>query len=408
MEYFKKKALCGLFAVLVSNGITADPNLTAEDMEIVRQSKAISEAASSLDLGIAPNPYMKEARQEAQEVFSVIKENNPALFSDTENDPAFNNAGKLLLFVSHSMGDNGLQAALSVAAGQENITMVFRGIPEGERIGKELLKIQKLALKNGVKANIVIDPGLFKKHDVYSVPVQVLTGGNGEEVSRVTGIVDTTWLLTKASAGEYEDFGNIGPTRDISEPDLIEVMKARAGKIDWESKKKAALARFWDKQTFYDLLPAPKDQVRTIDPTVVITQDITTPDGTVVAFAGQKINPLELRPFNQAVIVFDGTNPADIKIAEREFEKLRSQKKVTLITTRFDRVKGWDGYKKLTDKFNAPVFLLTSDIKARFKLRHAPTVITANDHQFIATEHVRPMLSTKNPDVNDGQTRKGG
>ena len=395
MASFKIKIISVLTLISSASFAIGSPNLTAEDMDIVHKSRAISEYAQQnpMEMELSKNPYESKAWDEAKEVLSVVQQNNPQLFGNEPNDPAIQSSNKLLLFVSHSMGDSGLELALASAAGQPDITLVLRGIPEGKTIGKELLKIQKLALQNGTKANVIIDPGLFKKHGVHTVPVQVVTGSDGEQMARVTGMTDPLWLMTRVSAGKLEDFGTVGPTSEISEPDLIEVMKAKARGIDWDKKKEQALARFWDNQTFYPLPPAPKDNIKYVDPTVVVTRDITAPDGTLIAFAGTHINPLDLRPFNQAIIVFDGTNPSDLLFALNEYHRLKDVKKVTLLTTRFDRVKGWDDYRTLTGRFNSPVFLLSKEIKDRFKVEYVPSVITADDKQFIVHEYMRPVIT---------------
>ena len=398
MVSFKNKIVVALTLITGSPIVFSNPNLTAEDMEMVRQSKRISENAQQNPFDLPENPYQSQAWDEARDVFSVIKRNNSQLFNPNQTDPALQSNNKLLLFVSHKMGDSGLKLALASAAGKSEITLVLRGIPEGKSIGKELLKIQKLALQNGTKADVIIDPTLFQKHNVYTVPVQVMTGTDGEQIARVTGITDPLWLMTRVKAGKLEDFGTVGPTSEISEPDLVEVMKAKSRAIDWEKKKEQALARFWDKQTFYSLPSAPKENIKYIDPTVVITRDITAPNGNIIAFAGTRINPLDLRPFNQAIIVFDATNPSDLSKAFDEYQKLKDQKKVTLLTTRFDRVKGWDDYRSLTEMFNAPVFLLSKDIKDRFKVEYVPSVITADDKQFIVHEHMRPAIPAKKID----------
>nr|MBG9386379.1 conjugal transfer protein TraW [Klebsiella pneumoniae] len=117
------------------------------------------------------------------------------------------------------------------------------------------------------------------------------------------------WLAREVDNGEKGDLGVKGPVEKISEPDLIDVAKKRLANIDWEEKKKQAIERFWTKQNFNELPRAPKSRTREIDPSVMITSDISTPDGTVFAHAGDVINPLcdpkevckpGTRPFTQA------------------------------------------------------------------------------------------------------------
>ncbi|MFC6674134.1 hypothetical protein [Marinobacterium aestuariivivens] len=176
---------------------------------------------------------------------------------------------------------------------------------------------------------------------------------------------------------------------EISEPDLIELMKQRFAQIDWEEKKEAAIRNFWEQQSFRELPEAHKDRVREIDPTVYIAEDITAPDGTVIAKQGDLINPLDVAPFTQAVVVLDPLDEDQVvrvKDALPEIGKIPGVTRVTYIVTRLDREKGWDSYRSVTDAFDAPVFLLTPDVAQRFELEYVPSIITAQKGRFVVTE----------------------
>ncbi len=108
-----------------------------------------------------------------------------------------------------------------------------------------------------------------------------LPGEQPNVVAQVSGLSDPVWLAREVDNGEKGDLGVKGPVEKISEPDLIDVAKKRLANIDWEEKKKQAIERFWTKQNFNELPRAPKSRTREIDPSVMITSDISTPDGTV-------------------------------------------------------------------------------------------------------------------------------
>jgi len=166
-------------------------------------------------------------------------------------------------------------------------------------------------------------------------------------------------------------------------------MKKRFAKIDWEEQKRGAVKNFWNKQNFRELPEAHKDRVRELDPTVYISEDITAPDGTLIAKQGDLINPLDVAPFTQAVVVLDPLDEdqvARVKEALPRINQVPGVTRITYIVTRLDREEGWDSYTKTTDTFDAPVFLLTPDVAQRFELEYVPSIITAQGKRFVVEE----------------------
>jgi conjugal transfer pilus assembly protein TraW len=171
------------------------------------------------------------------------------------------------------------------------------------------------------------------------------------------------------------------------------VMKARLARIDWDAKKQQAKARFWQQQRFITLPRATQPRRRMIDPTITVTQDIQASDGTVIVRQGTQINPLEVRPFTQAVVVFDPLDKGQVAWLTKTIPQLKQRsgvQQLTFIATRFDREQGWDSYKHTLDAVNAPVYLLTPDVTERFGLAVTPSVITAQGKKrFIVEEGMR-------------------
>ncbi|MHB4491971.1 hypothetical protein ACYB5X_25510 [Klebsiella pneumoniae] len=130
----------------------------------------------------------------------------------------------------------------------------------------------------------------------------------------------------------------------------------------------------------------------------MITSDISTPDGTVFAHAGDVINPLcdpkevckpGTRPFTQAVVVFDPLDKKQMELLAKKLPEIKQEpgvQRITYIATEFDKDKGWDSYKSVTDNFDAPVYLLTPDLITRFELEHTPSIITARGKKFVVRE----------------------
>jgi conjugal transfer pilus assembly protein TraW len=123
-------------------------------------------------------------------------------------------------------------------------------------------------------------------------------------------------------------------------------------------------------------LPTANEDVRrTIDPTVIVARDISSADGKVIVRSGTSINPLSLRSFTQAVIVFNPNDPWQnrfVKVKARELLKQKNVSSISYIATEINIEDGWKSYKNITESLGAPIFLLTPDVRNRFDLRVTP------------------------------------
>src|SRR5690606_10933189 len=122
---------------------------------------------------------------------------------------------------------------------------------------------------------------------------------------------------------------------------------------------------------------------------VAAREDILTHDGQVVAKKGVKVNPLAIRKWTQALVVFNPTIESQWKRIESEIERLKKQsedKKIVVIASVFDRERGWVGYNDAVNRLNLPLYQLTPDIQRRFGIRAVPSVVTADETHFIVKE----------------------
>ncbi|MCG7878827.1 MAG: TrbC family F-type conjugative pilus assembly protein [Candidatus Thiodiazotropha endolucinida] len=378
------KALMLLALCLSGTLVWAQGNvLTPEDEAIAKMAKTIKE--QSKDWEIPVNEHQEAAKAQAAQLFTELqKQTSEQLNLPEKQKPS----GRVMFFVSHSLGKEGLDEVLYTASVTPDSMVVFRGLKDEKNFAKSVLEIQNHAAKQTPMANVVLDPTLFRDYAVSKVPTIVyLDEGKTNEVARVSGLSTPGWLLEKVKAGKSGDFGVRGPVEDILERDLIEVMQDKVAAIDWADKKEQAIKRFWEKQQFIELPRANKPRRRYLDPSILISDDIKDVDGKVLVARGTKINPLELKPFTQAVVVFDPLDAKQLALVDKQLPDLiKNHPRVTLIVTRFDRAEGWESYKTITDHFDAPVYKLTQDIYSRFDLEYAPAVITAQQNHFVIDE----------------------
>ena len=385
--------------------ITPQNPLSEQDMQLIEETRAFAEKARSVELPdwlATDTAEFGRAQQEAMDLVQQMQRPdltvNPLMGRQESLEEARERYAKepVLIFASRSLGRQGLEDLLVAASHNPDSVVVFRGIPEDANLGDAILGIQQFAAELDPIPNVVINPMLFTEYNVTSVPTiiirkqqSVMPGQLPEELARVSGLVNPGWLQARAEAGEEGDLGVRGPIAEISEPDLIELMKERFARIDWENQKRSAAENFWHKQTFRTLPEAHEDRTRELDPSIYIAEDITGPNGEVIAQKGSVINPLDLSPFTQALVVFD---PLDADQMERvqnalpEIMKTPGVHQITYIVTRLDQEDGWESYKEVTDALDAPVFLLTPDVQQRFELEYVPSIVTAKQDRFVIQE----------------------
>ena len=63
------------------------------------------------------------------------------------------------------------------------------------------------------------------------------------------------------------------------------------------------------------ILPATTNRSRLFDPSVTVGEDIFGPDGTTIATAGTRVNPLAYRPLTGSLLFIDGTRRAEVQWA---------------------------------------------------------------------------------------------
>lgn len=308
-----------------------------------------------------------------------------------------------LLFASFSLKEKGLMDVFETASLDQDIRIVFQGVPEDMKVMEGIALIHKLVRQFDPIPNVVINPTLFTKYGIVSAPTLMQLDSDEEPIAWVAGMQNVEWLHRQIELGRTGDLGVFGNAIEVTEPNLIDVMKRRAAAIDWKEKQQATKDNFWKGQTFYRLHSAQRDSRRILNPTIRVAKDIVSANGVVVAKKGTIINQLEVIPFTQAMIIFNAGNQQERVRISHEIARLRAlgYQRITLMTTTIDKDKGWKDYEELTNFLDSHIFLLTDEIRQRFAVRATPTVITADNiaKRFIIDEfYVNPVLADEEVD----------
>lgn len=111
----------------------------------------------------------------------------------------------------------------------------------------------------------------------------------------------------------------IGPVYEIKEKDIIEVIKERAAKFDTIGY----LKKQYNKAFYPGSLNIPhteRSNVRYIDPTTVLSSDITDAYGNIMYPAGYRFNVLDTLTLSPHLFI-DGTNPEQIALIAKLRQK---------------------------------------------------------------------------------------
>lgn len=394
-------------------GITEGESKVIEDITaILSDPKHPASFINMLQQALEDNAVVEEKIPEARELLGM-----------TDDKPMPSEA--TYIFVSYSLGDDVMNDILGRHSGRDDVTLIMRGIPQGVSLGEGIKHMQELASQFDPQPNIIIDPTMFSHYEVKTVPsvvrVNVSEGflskfnlesrmqGKGQPahsplIAKVDGLHNDEWLkqqieLEQCSEEKPCQFGQQGQVYQIDEPDMIEEMKKRFAQIDWEKKKNEAMKRYWTNQTFDELPLVEKSVVRVLDPSIHVVADINDANGNPIRRAGEVVNPLEARPFNSVLVIFNPTRETEMEAVVENVGLLRAKGYGNFIymATAIDRSKssedktwgpGWGHYEAVCDRLDSHVFMLTSEVKERWDIRATPTFVRADNEskQFIIEE----------------------
>ncbi len=117
-----------------------------------------------------------------------------------------------------------------------------------------------------------------------------------------------------------KDLGVRGATWPVAEPDLLVEIETRLielqrtgelARLEEEARSRARRS-LEEPEPVPGISPARDRRSRPFDPSIAVAQDIRTPDGTLIAAAGTRVNPLKHLPLTRDLIFVDGRRETEI------------------------------------------------------------------------------------------------
>ena len=188
------------------------------------------------------------------------------------------------------------------------------------------------------------------------------------------------------SAASAKDLGIRGATWPVEEPDLLAQIEARL----IEMERSGALARLEEEarasvrrkleapDPVPGIAPAAEERSRLFDPAISVARDIRTPEGTLIAAAGSRVNPLERIVLARDLLFVDGRRESEIAWAlGHETDSGRPAKIVLLAGRPLDLMRRHR---------RAFFFDMGGRLATRFGLRFTPVLVEQAGTQLRITE----------------------
>ena len=315
------------------------------------------------------NPYASAVRRLAGESAAHIT-------ADPTSNATTTDARSYRIFVSQSLSDQVIRTAVAQARDYPGTVITVRGLEQDQSL-IELVGWWREFDESG-SIPFEIHPPSFVEASIDGVPaVAVYKSDTLRTVAPGTVRIDAVVRRLPSQSTRIAAFG---PVEKPSEMDLMEQMRKRAEAIDWDEQKARSERAFWARVDQNTLPTVTQDRQRSIDPTFEVTQTISDTQGTVIALAGQQVNPLDYAPFDRQLVIFDARVDSQWHVVE---PYLTATVPVLVLIVGADSMEEINGWKARSGN---RVALLTPPVRQRFAIQRVPTIVTAADRHYVVQE----------------------
>ncbi len=148
-----------------------------------------------------------------------------------------------------------------------------------------------------------------------------------------------TLLISLLPIAQADEIGVVGPTYDISEPDLLEVIQSRLSQMEKSGEMTKKQDEYRDHVIGAVEKPKPVPGLKAtaskrtyyIDPTFVLDHDIRDADGALLFARGLKVNPLDHVSLREELIFFDGRDRRQVSFARQTVRNLKGAAKPIMV-----------------------------------------------------------------------------
>lgn len=121
------------------------------------------------------------------------------------------------------------------------------------------------------------------------------------------------------------DIGTVGPTYEIAEPDLIDVIKSRLERMARTGELARKQSEYRDRvvqgiespKSITGIRPTQSPRTFHVNPAMVLARDIRDSTGQLLFAKGTQVNPLELVSLSKRLVFFDGRDARQVAFAKQ-------------------------------------------------------------------------------------------
>ena len=297
-----------------------------------------------------------------------------------------------LLFVSRGMPKAELAAAIAAARADPSLTLVLRGVLPGETLADAMRGWAGLVGRREPLPAILIDPTLFRRHRIEAVPTLV-DAATGQQLRGGLDPVRLQRELPEHEGLDYErqeqpgrDFGRIGPTWPIAEPDLAEVCAAGRNGSTCPAVRRPPSPGSGAR--------CPRSSSRRPRPTGYAVSarwrgpaPPPGPHGPAAAAHPQRTQPARAGAAHRTDRGDRRPGPHELTWAKAQ----RGEHSATIhLVANPDRAGGWPAWQALQDGLGAPAFLLDRHLAERLGVQATPSLIEADGSELVIAETALP------------------
>ena len=193
-------------------------------------------------------------------------------------------------------------------------------------------------------------------------------------------------VFTTGSHVHAEDLGVIGPTYEISERDLIEVMKGKFRRME-KTGELARMQEDYKRQVVGGIeRPRPVPGIRSteisrtfyIDPTWTLDRNVVDEKGAILFPAGTKVNPLDYDRMTRTLLFFDGRDKRQIAFAKRLIAESKIPVKPILV--------GGEPLKLMREWKREVFYDQGGALSKRFSITQSPAVVRQEEKRLRVDE----------------------
>ncbi len=202
------------------------------------------------------------------------------------------------------------------------------------------------------------------------------------------GALAVAVLLVATQRTEARDYGRLGATFPIAEPDLLATIETRLRTAEASGEMARVNAGFARRAEKRVRRPLPVSGIGTteearswtFDPSIALERDVRDQKGNLIAAAGQRINPLDFVGLRQDIVFVDGDDAGQLDWATRTYSDLKA--KIVFVAG--------SPFEEMTARKRRFFFDQEGRLTNRFGIAHVPAVVSQAGRVLRVSEIVLP------------------